>query len=224
VKLIRPEFLGDRGDNIWRDRSLALGITSSLTHGAASGSRQTMSTRICPWWLTYTLDNPIRRLLHDPVKIVGPHVRDGMRVADVGCGMGYFTRTLAALVGPKGHVQAVDLQPEQLARVRDRCQRAGVVDRVELTQARSDALGLKPALDFVLAFWMVHEVPDAGRFFTEIKTSLAPGGVMLIAEPKMHVSAESFAAMVEVCRKLGFSTAPVSNVTISRSVLLSVSP
>ena len=183
-----------------------------------------MSTRICPWWLTYTFDNPLRKLLHDPMKILGPHVRDGMRVADIGCGMGYFTRTLAVLVGPKGHVQAVDLQTQQLARVQARCQRAGVADRVELTQAKPDAMGLNPALDFVLAFWMVHEVPDAERFITEIKASLAPGGAMLIAEPKMHVSAKSFAAMVAACRNLGFSAMPVDSVSISRAVLLSVSP
>ena len=183
-----------------------------------------MSTRICPWWLTYTFDNPLRRLLHDPAKIVGPYVRPGMRVADIGCGMGYFTLTLAALVGPNGHVQAVDLQTQQLARVRARCEQAGVADRVELTQAKPDALGLKPGLDFVLAFWMVHEVPDAERFFTEIKVNLAPGGAMLIAEPKMHVSAESFAAMVGTCGRLGFNTTPVDSVRISRAVRLSVSP
>lgn len=70
--------------------------------------------RICPWWMTYTFDNPLRRLLHDRRRILGPFVRPGMRVADIGCGMGYFTLGLADLVGPQGKVLAVDLQKRQL--------------------------------------------------------------------------------------------------------------
>jgi hypothetical protein len=27
---------------------------------------------ICPWWGGYFIDNRLRRLLHDPEKIVGP--------------------------------------------------------------------------------------------------------------------------------------------------------
>ena len=181
-----------------------------------------MSTRVCPWWLTYTFDNPLRRLLHDPLEILGPHVSDEMRVADLGCGMGYFTTTLATLVGPHGHVQAVDLQSEQLDRVRRRAERAGVAERLELTQCAADSLRLAAPLDFVLAFWMVHEVPDAERYFREIKAALRPSGRMLIAEPKMHVSARRFDTMVELCRRVGFDAAFGDRVSFSRTVLLSV--
>lgn len=44
---------------------------------------------VCPWWLTCTFDNPLRRLLHDPVRLVAPFVRPGDRVAGVGCGMSH---------------------------------------------------------------------------------------------------------------------------------------
>ena len=30
---------------------------------------------VCPWWGGYFIDNPIRRLFHNPVKIVGPYVK-----------------------------------------------------------------------------------------------------------------------------------------------------
>jgi hypothetical protein len=30
---------------------------------------------ICPWWLTYTFDNPLRKLFQDPFKILSPYVR-----------------------------------------------------------------------------------------------------------------------------------------------------
>ena len=57
--------------------------------------------RVCPWWFAYTFDNPLRRLLHNPRKILGPYVKEGDTAVDIGCGMGPFTVELARLVGYK---------------------------------------------------------------------------------------------------------------------------
>lgn len=46
--------------------------------------------------------------------------RPGSRVADVGCGPGYFTLAYAGLAGPTGHVHAVDTDPAALAYLRGR--------------------------------------------------------------------------------------------------------
>ena len=54
---------------------------------------------VCPWWLAYTFDNPLRRLIHKPEKIFDGLVQPGMTVMDVGCGMGYVTLGLAEIVG-----------------------------------------------------------------------------------------------------------------------------
>ena len=69
---------------------------------------------ICPWWLAYTFDNPLRHLLHRPAKIFAGLVQPGMTVADIGCGMGYFTLALAEIVGDAGKVIAVDVQHQML--------------------------------------------------------------------------------------------------------------
>jgi ubiquinone/menaquinone biosynthesis C-methylase UbiE len=180
-----------------------------------------MPGHLCPWWLTYTFDNPLRRLLHDPAAVVGPYVRTGMRVADIGCGMGFFTATLASLVGEAGRVQAVDLQPQQLARTRRRCAEAGVVGRVDFIQATETALGLVPPLDFVLAFWMVHEVADAKRLLAEVEQCLVPGGRMLVAEPRLHVSASALATTAAAGRRVGLTVSPVAGVRLSHALLLS---
>ena len=49
-----------------------------------------MMPHVCPWWAGYFIDNRVRRLLHNPEKIVGPYVKSGMTVMDVGCGDGAF--------------------------------------------------------------------------------------------------------------------------------------
>ena len=76
-----------------------------------------------PWWLGYFIDNCLRRLLHNPAKIVGPFVKPGMTVMDVGCGMGMFSIAMAKMVGGSGLVIAVDLQQKMLDVLQDRAGR-----------------------------------------------------------------------------------------------------
>src|SRR5512146_1437322 len=101
-----------------------------------------MVEHVCPWWLAYSFDNPLRRLLHDPARLLGPHVRPGMTALDVGCGMGHFTLGLARLVGEGGLVIAADLQERMLARTEARARRAGLAGRIRLHRCEPGALGL----------------------------------------------------------------------------------
>ncbi len=175
---------------------------------------------VCPWWLTYSFDNPLRRLLHDRRDILGPFVRPGTTVADIGCGMGYFTLGLAELVGPAGKVIALDVQERQLERTGRRCERAGLRDRVELVLARPPGLRLGTEVDFALSFWMLHEVEGVERFVADVTDALAPGGRWLVSEPRMHVGASRFANEVALIERLGLASRPVE-VRWSRAVVLS---
>jgi SAM-dependent methyltransferase len=58
-----------------------------------------LHSHTCPWWLLFTFDNPLRRLLHNPQKLLAPYVGRCDQVLDVGCGMGFATLGLAKLVG-----------------------------------------------------------------------------------------------------------------------------
>ncbi|GEM_PF-6888608 len=79
-----------------------------------------MDDHVCPWWLAYTFDNPLRQLVHNPEKIFSSLIRPGQTVVDIGCGMGYFSLGMAKLVGESGRVISVDLQKEMLAKVHQR--------------------------------------------------------------------------------------------------------
>jgi ubiquinone/menaquinone biosynthesis C-methylase UbiE len=166
-----------------------------------------MAGRVCPWWAaSLTIDIPLRRWLHDPQKIVGPYVKPGMNVLDVGCGVGWFSIPMARMVGDRGRVVAVDLQPQMLDRLRRRAEKAGVAGRIELRQCEQDRLGVHAEADFALAFAMLHEVPDQRRLLGEIRDCLKPGGNLLLAEPPIHVSAKRFAGEVAIAEEAGFRT------------------
>jgi ubiquinone/menaquinone biosynthesis C-methylase UbiE len=169
---------------------------------------------VCPWWLCYSFDNPLRRLF------LGPYVKPGMTVVDIGCGMGYFTIGLAKLAGPEGKVIAVDLQQQMLDALGRRSRRGGMADRVVLHRCRKESLGIEEPADFVLAFWMAHEVPDTPRFFREIFTLLKTEGRFLLVEPKFHVTRKGLEPTLAVCRETGFRILEEPSVALSRTFLL----
>jgi SAM-dependent methyltransferase len=182
-----------------------------------------MPHKVCPWWLGYFLVVPLRKLVQDPAAILAPHVREGMTVLEPGPGMGFFTLELARRVGPRGRVVAVDLQPRMLAALRRRAARAGVADRIETREARPDALGvadLAGRVDLVVAFALVHELPDAARFFSEIRAALAPSGEVLVAEPAGHVKTAEFEESIAAALRAGLHRRPGPRVWRSHTAVL----
>ena len=157
----------------------------------------------CPWWLAYTFDNPLRRMLHDPEKIFKGLVGPGQTAIDIGCGMGYFTLGLARMVGPEGRVIAVDIQEQMLRRVKKRAERGGLSSRIRLHQCGPDSLGLSDQADFILAFWMAHEVKDRPGFLREVRDLMKPGARFLVAEPLIHVSAADLQKTVDLALEAG---------------------
>jgi ubiquinone/menaquinone biosynthesis C-methylase UbiE len=176
---------------------------------------------VCPPWLSWTLINPIRSLNQDPERILRPFIKEGAAVLDVGCGPGYFTAAMAGLVGGSGRVIATDIQEWMLERVRMRVEKAGLSERVRLHLARPGGLDLPPDhVDFALAFWMAHEVPDRVRLFGEILATLRPGGNLLLVEPRLHVNAKAFLSIVGAATESGFVTDGPVSIRLSRAVLL----
>jgi len=165
------------------------------------------------------LATPLRRLLHDPRRILTGLTAPGETVIDLGCGPGYFTLPLAEMVGPSGRVVAVDLQPAMLERLRLRAEKAGLSDRITLHGCPVDGLGDLPPADAALAFYMVHEVPDVSRFLAEVSGALRPGGRFLLVEPRGHVSASAFSATVSLAEAAGLRALSAPRVRLSRTTL-----
>ena len=179
---------------------------------------------LCPWWFCFSFDNILRRLVQNPEQILKPYIQPGWTVLDVGPGMGYFTISLARLVGDTGKVIAADLQRQMLNGIHRRALRAGVKNRIVLHQSTPGSIGVKEPIDFCLCFWMLHEVPDRTAFLREIFTLLKSGGLLLLVEPKIHVSSSSFKISVDISNKIGFKEVERPGIFLSYPVLLKKSP
>jgi 2-polyprenyl-3-methyl-5-hydroxy-6-metoxy-1,4-benzoquinol methylase len=133
--------------------------------------------------------------------------------------MGYFSIPLARLVGPAGHVTAIDIQVKMLEALASRARKHGVSERIKPYLANSDSLGNHSKADFVIAFWMVHEVPNERAFLTEIFGFLKPEGLFLLSEPIFHVSKKSFQRTMNIANGIGFIVRDMPKIRLSRSVL-----
>ncbi len=161
----------------------------------------------CPVWLGYLLNIPLRKLWHNPKKVLKPHVEAGMTAMDVGCAMGFFTLSMADLVGPEGKVVAVDLQAGMITRLRRRAECHGIADRLEGRICTADSLNLDDLteqIDFALAWFVIHEIPDRERALREIYATLKTDGTLLLAEPAVHVRQREFEAILQSATQAGF--------------------
>jgi len=181
-----------------------------------------MPHRVCPWWVGYALLIPLRRLRQSPAKIVTPYVRAGMTVLEPGPGMGFFTLELARRVGPTGRVIAVDIQARMLSALRRRAAKAGLLERIDARLAQPDSLGLVDmanAVDFVLAFAMVHEMPSVKTFFREVSLALKDGGALLLVEPAGHVQRAFFDDEMKAAEEAGLRLRETPKVAGSHAAL-----
>lgn len=105
-------------------------------------------------------------------------LRPGMRVLEVGCGTGLFTKIMAER---GGHILAIDLSPDLLEFARAR---PLPPDLVEFREVSFEEIGKDTQFDAVVGSSVLHhlDIPVAVRQMYEL---LKPGGVIAFAEPNM---------------------------------------
>jgi precorrin-6B methylase 2 len=113
-------------------------------------------------------------------------IKPGMTVVDMGAGSGYYTFPMAAKVGPKGKVLAVDIQKEMLDIIRRRM-RALEVNNVEPVKGTIDDPNLKPnSVDLILMVDVYHEFSHPYEMTTKMVEALKPGGLLVFVEFRLE--------------------------------------
>jgi ubiquinone/menaquinone biosynthesis C-methylase UbiE len=161
--------------------------------------------RVCPVELADSLDSKIRRWLQNPKKILSPYIKEGMTVLDIGCGPGFFSIEMAKMVGSNGKIIAADLQEGMLQKLGNKINGTELVERIKMVKCDKTGINISEMVDFILAFYMVHEVPDKYFLFKQLKTILKEEGEMLLVEPKFfHVSRKEFELTTRLAKDNGF--------------------
>lgn len=104
----------------------------------------------------------------------------GIRVADIGCGLGTAT-ILMAEAFPRSTFVGVDYHEESIRRARVAAQGAGVDDRVRFEVGDAAAYGGE--FDLVCFFDAVHDMGDPVGVLAHARSLLAPDGVAFAVEP-----------------------------------------
>lgn len=100
----------------------------------------------------------------------------GARILDVGCGLGAVDVLLVREHGA-AKVTGIDLEPDLLAKARQRVARAGLTGRIELLQVTPGPLRFDPeSFDVVFSKDSIVQIPDKPALYAEICRVLVPGG------------------------------------------------
>lgn len=162
-------------DRLAEAASDTLGEPESTKLGVGRG-------KVFPSSRAASLLNPARRMVQSPTRLAARlGVPADSRVLELGCGPGYFSPSLAAVI-PSGQLVLADLQRPMLVHARARVEAHG---NVRFVQADATRLPLEAAtFDAVVIVLMLGEVPDRDACVAECRRVLRSGGVAFFAETR----------------------------------------
>jgi SAM-dependent methyltransferase len=109
-------------------------------------------------------------------------IREGITVADVGAGIGYFTVRLGKRVGEGGKVYAVDVQPEMLTMLKQRAAKANLKNIVPVLGSESDPKLPLAAMDLILLVDVYHEFSQPQKMLQRMRDALKNDGRLVLLE------------------------------------------
>ncbi|MFA6973654.1 MAG: methyltransferase domain-containing protein [Parcubacteria group bacterium] len=150
-------------------------------------------------------------------------VQAGMKIADFGCGTGYFSLALAKKVGEEGVVYSLDILPQRLESVLSNAKRANLTNiiakRVNLENPNGSRLEAN-SIDLAVLKGMLFQNKKKKDILAEAARVLKPGGQALVIEwgmanaamgPEMQLRI-SKEALLGIAQQVGLSAAKEVNV------------
>lgn len=132
-------------------------------------------------------DDPARDAWQKPAEVVDVmELAQGMVVADIGAGTGYFLARLSAAVGSEGHVLGLDTEAAMVAHMQNRIEEAQLANTSAAVVAPDDP-GLDPqSVDRVLIVDTWHHISDRASYVSRLHEALRPGGRVVIVDFTME--------------------------------------
>lgn len=114
------------------------------------------------------------------------HVKPGDTVCDMGCGNGFYSLEMASLVGGKGRVLAVDVQPEMLHLLKLRAKKAGMTNIEPIQGTLADPKLPEGEVDLMLLVDVYHEFSHPEQMLAAMHQALKPHGRLVLVEFRLE--------------------------------------
>ena len=205
-------------------KRLALGAAVALAgyaYQAAPGTHpvsgrqyaHVMGVGGAPW-----LERPEREAEENPQAAIDAlGLKSGMVVCDLGAGSGYYSARMAAKVGPKGRVYAVDIQPGMIKLLEKRIKDEKLTNIQPVLSAPNDPKLPDGQIDLMILVDVYHEFDQPEQMLRKIRKSLKDDGRLVLLEfrkedPKVPIREEHKMSIVQVRQEMeaeGFEIAEV---------------
>jgi len=174
---------------------------------------------VCPMQVAGLLDSKFRKLFHNPNKILKPYIKKNITALDIGCGPGVFSMEIAKLMEGTGKVISVDMQEGMLEIVKRKIAGKFYENNIVLHKCAQNCIGVKENIDFLLLFYVVHEVPGKENLFNEILPLINKDGLIMIVEPGL-ISTKEFNWIVNFVKDKGFEEYKKQKIMFSKGIVL----
>jgi ubiquinone/menaquinone biosynthesis C-methylase UbiE len=106
-------------------------------------------------------------------------IKTGDNVLDFGCGPGAYIPATEELVGPVGHICALDAQPLAIEYVQDLCRKRRYSNVTSVLSECSTGLAGE-SIDIIFLYDILHGLTDAKSIFEELHRVLKAGGILSV--------------------------------------------
>ena len=133
----------------------------------------------------------ISRLFEPSKRFIEPYVKEGMVVADLGCGPGYYTLHFAKKLGPEGRVYAVDSDKRAISALERKKVKRGFQNIKAHAGSASDLSFIKDeSVDFIFANGLLCCVAPKQQesAVNEIIRILKPNGLAYLSVARGSIS------------------------------------
>ena len=129
------------------------------------------------------LERPSRLEEEQPYEVLKyMDLKPGMKVADIGCGSGYYARKMGKQVAPDGLVYGVDIQREMIDIMMQLCESEEVTNVKPVLSEEKDPKLPRGEIDWMILADVYHEFQYPEEMLAKMLEALAPGGKVALLE------------------------------------------
>jgi ubiquinone/menaquinone biosynthesis C-methylase UbiE len=131
----------------------------------------------------YFIQENFRRVTERPLERLSEiGLKEGMIFLDVGCTLGFYSFCAASIVGEKGLVYALDMNPNLIEYVKNKAERKRMKN-IKTFVANAQETGLPPeSVDMVFLHLVLHDIEDKPVAIREFNRILKRSGRLVIDE------------------------------------------